>query len=75
MKSGALNYTMQYKHATVFAPTNEAFQKLDRPAVDDETLISYHMSKYKICIFFLVKTKFIIISLHFTKCMRPERAE
>lgn len=47
-KSRATNLTLELKQATIFAPTNEAFQKLEKPRIDDETLIAYHMSKYQL---------------------------
>ncbi|XP_043288919.1 fasciclin-1 isoform X3 [Venturia canescens] len=42
--SHVANTTMMYRHVTVFAPTNLAFQKSRAPSEDIKDLVLYHMS-------------------------------
>lgn len=38
------NSTLEYRHATVFAPTNMAFQNFEKSEIEKQSLVLYHIS-------------------------------
>ncbi|XP_077294817.1 fasciclin 1 Fas1 domain-containing isoform X2 [Arctopsyche grandis] len=45
-RSQSVNSTLQYRHLTVFAPTNEAFQRYS--GIVDEALMLYHIANFAV---------------------------